>query len=780
MFWILGVNKRFLKYIRPLNPKKKSILADSKLNTKIFLKNLDIPHPILFDFIKTRKQLHWYDFSSFAWKDFVIKPNRWSKWNWIGICHMIDSQTVVMSWKTMSINEFKKHLTDILDWKYSSLTQWKDIVLIEDKIIPWEDFSFFCEFWLADIRLISMNMIPTMAMLRYPTAESGWTANIAKWWIGFWIDIWSWRISTMFYKRKIYNKNFPEEFKDFYNKTVPYWDDILLYSSQIQYFTNIWYLGLDRIIAKNGPNLIEINARAWMEIQLVNDEWLENRLKKISWMQINSPSKGVEIWKTIFSKKKTNPTIQKDMIYLEQPWILKNEDFLKNVIIKADIEHSANFASKLVIPDFDKSYTIKIQDLTLDNIKFIENNKMWNIVSLWTSQLEDFILIPKKRDIKDFSIWKKEFIQEWEEWILEELDNDLDKVSKKLNISRIVSPINYIQELESFITWNWNYNPKFEYKYPTDKKLDSIKENLENIREKYFDVKSEYKSNLLKLFKEKYEEMTYKLDLIIAYKKQDFSQIEKLNILLYWKIDENLANFSKEKIWFFGQDKSTLWRLLKIDEIHKIVKKRAQKLWLQNIKINILDSMSARINIRRWKDVSVNILRSSLIYEKEIEMILAHELDVHLMRYLNWKLTWWKILQNGTGFYITHEEWLAIRNSKRFEPKDYDKNIMYEKYFLIKKAMETDFVWLANLIRAMYPDKSLLSIFRRTLRLKKWVQNTAFKWEWTAYYKWKIYLDGFLATKQRIEDGWNYLDLFRWKHKIQDIKYFQETLLKDQ
>jgi len=79
-FWILWANKRYLKYIKPLNPKKEIKLADSKLKTKKLLENLDIPHPKLLDVIKNRKQLHNYDFSKFYWQDFVIKPNKWSKW----------------------------------------------------------------------------------------------------------------------------------------------------------------------------------------------------------------------------------------------------------------------------------------------------------------------------------------------------------------------------------------------------------------------------------------------------------------------------------------------------------------------------------------------------------------------------------------------------------------------------------------------------------------------------------------------------------------------------
>jgi len=51
-----------------------------------------------------------------------------------------------------------------------------------------------------------------------------------------------------------------------------------------------------------------------------------------------------------------------------------------------------------------------------------------------------------------------------------------------------------MEELDNFITWYGNYNPKFQYKYPSDKKLEEIEYVLLNLKEKYFDIKTEYKS----------------------------------------------------------------------------------------------------------------------------------------------------------------------------------------------------------------------------------------------------------------------------------------------
>ena len=778
-FGILWMNKRYLKYIRALNPKKDMKLADSKLKTKKLLQDLDIPNPKVLDIISNRKQLKNYDFSKFIWQDFVIKPNKWSKWKWILICNMINEKIIKVSWNLIDIDNFKKQIADILDGRYS-MTTWNDVSFIEEKIIPWDGFSIFCEYWLADIRLINMKLVPIMAMLRYPTKESGWKANIAAWWIWFWIEIASWKINTMYYNKKIYTKEFPEEYKHFMWIQILYWDDILLYSSQIQYFTNMWYLWFDWTISKNWPNLIEINAMAWMEIQLVNWEWLENRFKKVEDLNISLPSKWVEIWKTLFSKKSTNPTIQKNIIYLEQPGFLKTidsnpeqSDIQNNnytpIIVKVDLDNKFNYADPKIITDFNDKHKIKVWDSIISNIKFREKKWLWNVIKLWTKELEDFIIIPKCKDIRNFNIWNKKYYLESEENALIEFDNLTDKLSKKLNISKIVKPVNYMEELDNFITWWWNYNPKFEYKYPSDKKLEQIEEDLFSLKEKYFDVKSEYKSNLFELFKEKVMELEHKLQLTKAYKKQDFKNIWKYNKLLYGELDSELIKKAKTQINPFAE--KNLWKILSVYEVVKKVKNHLKNIWLDDIKVYLESNLSSRILVRRWEPIIVSISKSSEFYEKEIDMILAHEIDVHVVRYINGKKSWWKTLQAWTAFYLTDEEWLAIWNSFRYLPENYEKNAIYEKYYLISQAEKADFVHLANIIRWLYPQEWLLKIFRRTMRFKRWIQNTAFKWEWTAYYKDKIYLDGYNKVKNWIEEWGDFNLMLKWKYKIEDLKF---------
>ncbi|MCA9378536.1 hypothetical protein KC711_06715 [Candidatus Peregrinibacteria bacterium] len=75
------------------------------------------------------------------------------------------------------------------------------------------------------------------------------------------------------------------------DKAIPFWDDILLFSAQVQAYTKLGYLALDWVITKNGPKLLEINARAGLEIQNVNLVPLDSRLRKIEDIKILTPEK---------------------------------------------------------------------------------------------------------------------------------------------------------------------------------------------------------------------------------------------------------------------------------------------------------------------------------------------------------------------------------------------------------------------------------------------------------------------------------------------------------
>gem|GEM_PF-1435054 len=80
--------------------------------------------------------------------------------------------------------------------------------------------------------------------------------------MAFGIDIATGQIRTLATNSKIYYNNFPEEYKHLYKFTIPFWDDILLHSANIQYFVNMGYIGVDWVITPDGPKLLEVNGKA--------------------------------------------------------------------------------------------------------------------------------------------------------------------------------------------------------------------------------------------------------------------------------------------------------------------------------------------------------------------------------------------------------------------------------------------------------------------------------------------------------------------------------------
>ncbi|HCY21113.1 TPA: hypothetical protein DIC40_04650 [Patescibacteria group bacterium] len=95
----------------------------------------------------------------------------------------------------------------------------------------------------------------------------------------------------MLRKNKVYTRKFPKEFGHFFGKQIPYRNDILFLSSKAQYYVNLGYLALDRVITNEGPKLLEINARAGLEVQKVTNTPLEKILEKIEDLNIQDPEK---------------------------------------------------------------------------------------------------------------------------------------------------------------------------------------------------------------------------------------------------------------------------------------------------------------------------------------------------------------------------------------------------------------------------------------------------------------------------------------------------------
>lgn len=294
--YILGLNERNSKYIFKLNQKKQHIFAKNKFRTKEFLRTRGFLVSSTYGYITNRLQLKNFNFNNFN-NGFVIKPNKGAGGEGILIIkRKIKENIFELNDDTIiSKNDIIWHCEKILDGLFNKYNI-GDNILIEEKLTNYNFFdnNIFIK-GLIDIRIIVVNLIPIMAMMRIPHKKD--TANINQGAIAVGIDIVNGKYLNHYPKNNI-DENLLKYIKKI---QVPYWDKLLLYASEIQHKINIGYLSVDFAISENSKiYVLEVNSRSGLKIQLANNIGLKNRLEKVIDIITNIPQRGIEISKQLF------------------------------------------------------------------------------------------------------------------------------------------------------------------------------------------------------------------------------------------------------------------------------------------------------------------------------------------------------------------------------------------------------------------------------------------------------------------------------------------------
>lgn len=759
------MNARNLRYIRTKNSDESISLADSKLKTKHFLSSRGIPFAETYFTINNQQELHKFSLKNIKTNAFVIKPNKWSGWRGILIVKR-ENEIYSIAWEVWSEEEIRLHMIDILHGSFS-LHGSTDTVVIEELLSPWKDFWIYCKHWLADIRVIVYNLVPVTAMVRMPTIHSGGKANLAQWWIGIGLNIANGEVISLFQSKKIFTPSFPVEYSGLQNQYIPFWEDILLYSSQVQMYTKLGYLALDWVITKNWPKLLEINARAGLEIQNVNLVPLAARLKQVENLKVLSPEKWVEIAKTLFHTEILTESTGKKIIYLEQKGYIEwdrevqivSDTHEQNTVVSEDVAQVLGSDIHVIT---DTQVSIHIKGYSISDIQN-------NTIILWKDILKDYLISPTLHSPQKITVANEKWTKD-----LLDYDDNVYRASKKVNLSSILKPDNYFVVLDKFIRNPRGYNPVFEYHFPSDEKVLSLKEDLKHLFEYGYNIKQKG-SPIADLYIEKLTEIENKIFLIEAYKSENYEKIVRYNEFLFWKTNSNLSSLAKEKVLQIQnnsrEDNLILGRVLPLDEVTVHIHRYFENHNIPKIPITIESGNLSRMSVSYGKTVKIHISRNAIIRENEIGAILSHEIGTHFRRYLNGKETDLKLFQFGTGYYLSDEEGFAIYRSFKYLPEWYEKNAMYLKYYLLSVADTLSFSETIDLIRSLYPEKSNESIFSDAVRLKRGISRSETKWIYgTTYQKDKIYLDGYMRVKKWIDEGGDYEKLFYGKIKINDLK----------
>lgn len=780
-YWILGQNARNLNYIGEFNNNASKRLADSKLKTKEFLSNKWVKVSESIAIIKNHKELSNFDLNSLP-LPFVVKPNAGYWWKWIIIFDKKDGEGNFISNdnQIFTLKQLKNHISDILDWFYS-LSWSRDKVIFERKIILDHTIELLGKYWLPDIRVIVFNSIPVIAMLRIPTENSKWKANLHMWACWVWIDIWSWKITYITQFKKMI-KSVPGIW-DVRWIEIPHWEEILKLAVKVQQITGIWYVWCDIVLDDIfGPLLLEVNVRPGLEVQVANKVPLLERLKKVQNIKVNSVEKWVRLardlfgwdieekiknisWKKILWNKEYVELQYNDKIFKiiseiksNKPNSYINKDYLINTLkypedkIKEDkVKLKCNILWESRIVKFD------VKTLETSNLILWKEALYWFLIDPFKYRENDLPFDPKNPILKEKNI----VILKWYHENLLKIDKQIVDIDKKLNILKIITPKNIESEKLKFINSLWEYIPQLEYN-ELNINIDELFDQINKIEIPDIPLWSIYQRKKL--------EIINKLYFLKAFIKQDIEALNKYCLTLYWNVLKENFDYAREillnKPNIFNEEE-----FLTFEEIKDFVLKFNH---IYNINIELKEKHIVSRFMMNGNKLYIKI--GSLVWNREMRSIVAHEIEWHYLRKFNWLKQKYSIFSHWTAWYVLAEEGIATYNQNRFLSKS-DKKYYYnaERYYFTYFSLNNNYNDLLKELKNYY-NNDLDSIFKYLIRLKRWVKNFDDDYTFT---KDLIYLNWYLEVEKYIKNWWNIKELYFWKIWFIDLEEIKKSEFLD-
>jgi len=315
----LTKNERNKVYLRK-NTMTGKIIADSKYKTKKLLMKNGVAVPEL---IKRFKKVE--EIEKFRWEDlegnFVIKPE--SGYGGEGIIIIRRRGKWAGEWQKMngeilSSMDLALHCQEILAGRYS-LHAMPDKVLIEERIKIHPLFLALTKAGTPDIRVIVYNQIPVMAMFRIPTEKSGGKANLHQGAIGLGIDL-ATGITTFGVQGgesvvRIYDYG-KKKNRKVNGIKIPFWKEILETAINCQKAVpSLGFMGVDIVLDKEkGPEVLEVNARPGLSIQICNKAGLRARMEKVDEVEVRSIEHAITLSKYLFGEKFFEKVEEKEQV----------------------------------------------------------------------------------------------------------------------------------------------------------------------------------------------------------------------------------------------------------------------------------------------------------------------------------------------------------------------------------------------------------------------------------------------------------------------------------
>lgn len=278
---ILGMNRRNVRYIGSYNTRDRFPLVDDKLRSRDLATEYGVNTPPLQQVVREQHEIKGIGARLPVGGRFVIKPSRGAGGKGILVVSETRASGFVRpSGQVISLGDIQRHLSNILAGAHS-LAGRPDVALIEDCVEPAPLFRDLSVEGVPDIRIVLLQGVPVMAMLRLSTRASGGRANLHQGAIGVGLDLSSGR-ALYAVQRTSRVTHHPDTGADLHAVRIPDWSTLLVLASRCYDMTGLGYLGADLLVDRNqGPLLLELNARPGLAIQIANGIGLRTRLEAV-------------------------------------------------------------------------------------------------------------------------------------------------------------------------------------------------------------------------------------------------------------------------------------------------------------------------------------------------------------------------------------------------------------------------------------------------------------------------------------------------------------------
>ncbi|TNF33311.1 MAG: hypothetical protein EP329_08455 [Deltaproteobacteria bacterium] len=277
---VLGMNRRNCELVLPKNPRRHFDIANDKLLTKRILAPAGVPVAPTLTTFSSFFELAELDDRLAGHDSFAVKPSRGAGGRGVLVVAGRDGDRFrTPSGRWVERDALSRRIADIV---YGVYTHDKpDVALVEPRLVPHPFFAGLFPSALSDVRVIVVDDVPALAMLRVPTESSDGRANLHQGGLGLGVDLATGEINRGWHRGRPITHH-PDSGAPLLGMRVPQWDEVLDISRRTSRAVPLNYLGLDIVFdATLGPLVLEINVRPGLEIQNVTGVPLRGRLGEL-------------------------------------------------------------------------------------------------------------------------------------------------------------------------------------------------------------------------------------------------------------------------------------------------------------------------------------------------------------------------------------------------------------------------------------------------------------------------------------------------------------------